>query len=133
MLNPEDILVVVDQVEDDEFDGKPYKRIITFTGESFKIGKKLEHKWDLLVHGVCLKLIMAVWQGNTYVKDYDRCLDITEGKMKELMQPAPKNPKDVSIERQTAVKCVCEMLAAGAEVPEDIKEYTLEWLRNALK
>ena len=142
MLNPEDILVVVDRVEDDTFTDdkgtvKKYKSVITFAGETYKIGEKLSAKWPLLDHGVALKLTMESFTKNgeeiTYVKNFDRCFDITPEKVAELSKPAPKNPKDLSIERQTAVKCVCGMLAAGAEVPEDIKDSTLEWLRSALK
>jgi hypothetical protein len=133
MLNPEDILVVVDRVEDDTYDNKPFKRIITFAGEDYKIGRNLESKWPLLVHGVCLKLVMGTYKGNPYVDKLERCLDLTEEKKAELMKPAPKNPKDLSIERQVAVKCVAEMMAAGIEIPEDIKDLTLDWIRSALK
>jgi len=133
MLNPEDILVVVDRVEDDERDGKVRKRIICFTGEEYIIGLNLKEKWPILQHGVCLKLVMGTYQGNPYVKEVDRALDITEERMKELMTPAPRNPKDLSIERQVAVKCICEMLAAGASVPEDVEKMAFDWLRSALK
>lgn len=142
MLNPEDILVVVDYVEDDTFTDdkgtvKKYKSIITFAGETYKIGEKLSAKWALLDHGVALKLTMETFNKNgediTYVKNVDKCFDLTQEKYEQLCKPAPRNPKELSIERQVAVKCVCEMLANGAEVPEDIKDATLEWLRNALK
>jgi hypothetical protein len=142
MLNPEDILVVVDRVEDDTFTGdkgavKKYKSIITFAGETYKIGEKLAAKWPLLEHGVALKLTMESFTKNgeevTYVKNFDRCFDITPEKVAELSKPAPKNPKDLSIERQVAVKCVSELMAAGIEVPEDIKDLTLDWIRSALK
>lgn len=133
MQNPNEIIVIVDQVEDDVWDGKPYKRIVTKAGESYKIGRNLQPKWESLVHGAALQLIMDVYKGNTYVKDFNKCYDLTQEKMAELSQPAPKNPRDASIERQVAVKCVVDLMcAAYKELPDDIKSLTLEWLRNAI-
>jgi hypothetical protein len=138
-----EIIAVIDRVEDDEWASggktKKYKVIITKSGEDFKIGERLEAKWGLLQPGVAVRLIMDTFQkGNevtTYVKDFDRCYDLTMDKMAELSQPAPKNPKDASIERQVAVKCVCDLLASehGSVLPQDIVDATIEWLRSALK
>jgi hypothetical protein len=133
MQNPNEIICVVDRVEDDEWQGKPYKRIIAKSGEDYKIGQRLNEKWVLLKPGAAVQLIMDVFKGNTYVKDFDLCYDLTMDKMAELSQPAPKNPKDISIEKQTAVKCVSRIIAGGQPVPEDIKELAFEWLRSALK
>jgi hypothetical protein len=54
-------------------------------------------------------------------------------KMAELSQPAPKNPRDLSIERQVAVKCSCDLMVGKVEIPEDIKTMAIEWIRRALK
>jgi len=128
-----EVIIVVDRIEDDEWQGKPYKRLIAKSGEDFKIGQRLHEKWILLKPGAAVRLIMDVFKGNTYVKDFDLCYDLTMEKMAELSQPAPKNPKDLSIEKQTAVKCASRMIAGGVELPEDIKTMTLEWIRSALK
>jgi hypothetical protein len=131
--NPNDNIVIVDQIENDEYNGKPYKRIVTKSGETFKIGQRLEAKWILLKPGAAVRLIMDEYKGNAYVKDFDLCYDLSMDKMAELSQPAPKNPKDISIEKQTAVKCVSRILAGGQPVPDDIKALAFEWLRSALK
>ena len=126
-------IVIIDQVEDDQWDGKPYKKIITMAGETYKMGRHLTAKYDTLQHGVALRLMMDTHEGKLYVKDFETCLNLSQERIAQLSKPAPKNPKDLSIERQVAVKCVSEMLAAGIEVPEDIRNLTLEWLRGVLK
>jgi hypothetical protein len=142
MQNPNEIICVADRIEDDEWsDGsgkvKKYKVIITKSGEDYKIGERLEAKWGLLKSGAALRLIMDTFQKGgevtTYVKDFDTCYNLTQEKMAELSKPAPKNPKDISIEKQTAVKCVSRILSGGQPVPDDIKALAFEWLRSALK
>ena len=130
---PNEIITVVDQVEAGDYNGKPFKRIITKSGETYKIGQRMEAKWILLKQGAAVRLQMDEYKGQTYVKDFDLCYDLSMDKMAELSQPAPKNPKDLSIERQTAVKCVSRIIAGGQPVPDDIKELAFEWLRSALK
>ncbi len=130
-----DLIVIVDQVEDDEWDGKAFKKIITKAGETYKLGKHLISKYNLLAPGAALRLVMDKYEGREYVKDYDLCINLAAERIKELSQPAPKNPKDASIERQVAVKCVCDLLATerGVLLPQDIVDATIEWLRSALK
>jgi hypothetical protein len=128
-----DIIVIIDTVEDDEWDGKAFKKIITKAGETYKMGRHLTPKYNLLSTGVALRLVMDKHEGREYVKDYDACINLATERIKELSQPAPKNPRDISIERQTAVKCVCDILAGGQPVPDDLKEMTFEWIRGALK
>jgi len=128
-----EIITVVDQVEAGDYNGKPFKRIITKSGETYKIGQRMEAKWILLKQGAAVRLQMDEYKGQTYVKDFDLCYDLSMDKMAELSQPAPKNPKDLSIERQVAVKCVTDMICAKADVPPDIRDLAIEWLRSALK
>ena len=128
-----EIITVVDQVEAGDYNGKPFKRIITKSGETYKIGQRMEAKWILLKQGAAVRLQMDEYKGQTYVKDFDLCYDLSMDKMAELSQPAPKNPKDLSIERQVAVKCATDMMCAKVEIPEDIQTMTLEWIRGALK
>jgi len=132
-MQQNDLIVIVDRVEDETHNGKTRKRIITYAGQEYTIGLNLKEQWPILAHGVCLRLIMGVYQGNQYVDQMERCVDLTDEKRKELMQPAPKNPKDASIERQVAVKCVVDLICAGREVPDDLRKATEEWLRSALK
>ena len=128
-----EIILVVDRIEDDEWQGKPYKRLIAKSGEDYKIGQRLNEKWVLLKPNAAVRLIMDTFKGNLYVKDFDLCYDLSMEKMAELSQPAPKNPKDISIERQVAVKCVCRIMAGGVSVPEDVEKMVFEWIRSALK
>jgi len=128
-----DLIVIVDRVEDDEWDGKSFKKVITMSGETYKMGRHLIPKYNLLTHGAALRLIMDKHEGREYVKDYDACINLSKERVDELSKPAPKNPKDASIERQVAVKCVVDLMCAGKEIPGDLKKATEEWLRNALK
>lgn len=128
-----EIIAVIDRVEDGEYDGKPHKKVLTKSGETYKIGQRLSQKWPILKPGTPIRLIMDTYKGNEYVKDVDACYDVTMDKMAELSQPAPKNPKDASIERQVAVKCVVDLICAGKEVPDDLRKMTEDWLRSALK
>jgi hypothetical protein len=128
-----EIITVVDQVEAGDYNGKPFKRIVTKSGETYKIGQRMEAKWVLLKQGAAVRLQMDEYKGQIYVKDFDLCYDLSMEKMAELNQPAPKNPRDASIERQVAVKCVTDLMAANVEVPEDIKTMAIEWIRGALK
>jgi hypothetical protein len=128
-----EVIAVIDRVDDGEYEGKPHKKILTKAGASFKIGQRLSAKWGILQPGTPVRLIMDTYKGNEYVKDVDACINIVAETIKELSEPAPKNPRDISIERQTAVKCVCDILAGGQPVPDDLKEMTFEWIRGALK
>jgi hypothetical protein len=132
-MQTNELIVIIDTVEDDEWDNKAFKKILTMSGETYKLGRHLIPKYNLLSHGVALRLIMDKHDGREYVKDYDACINLVAETIKELSEPAPKNPRDISIERQTAVKCVCDILAGGQPVPDDLKEMTFEWIRGALK
>jgi hypothetical protein len=128
-----EVIAVIDRVDDGEYEGKPHKKILTKAGETFKIGQRLSPKWNILKPGTPIWLIMDNYKGNEYVKDIDACYDVAMDRVKELSQPAAKNPRDISIERQVAVKCTCDLMAAKVEIPEDIQTMTLEWIRSALK
>lgn len=134
MAAQNEIMVIVDYVENEIHNGKTRKKITTMAGEIYTIGLNLTEKWPLLVHGVALVLKMGTYQNSPYVDDIDTCLNITEQRRKEFSQPAPKNPKDLSIERQTAVKCVVDLMcSAYPDLPDDLRDATFEWLRGALK
>jgi hypothetical protein len=128
-----EVIAVIDRVDDGEYEGKPHKKILTKAGASFKIGQRLSAKWGILQPGTPVRLIMDTYKGNEYVKDVDACINIVAETIKELSEPAPKNPRDISIERQVAVKCTCDLMAAKVEIPEDIQTMTMEWIRSALK
>jgi len=132
-MQTNELIVIIDTVEDDEWDNKAFKKILTMSGETYKLGRHLIPKYNLLSHGVALRLIMDKHDGREYVKDYDACINLAADRVKELSLPAPKNPKDISIERQVAVKCACDLMCAKVEIPEDIQTMTLEWIRGALK
>lgn len=128
-----EVIAVIERVDDGEYDGKPHKKVLTKAGETFKIGQRLAQKWNILQPNTPIRLIMDIYKGNEYVKDVDACINLVPEKVKELSQPAPKNPRDVSIERQVAVKCVTDLICAKADVPPDISDLAIEWIRSALK
>lgn len=124
--------IVIDTVTDESYDGKPYKLVTAKSGATYRVSNKLKEKWGLLASNIPVRLIMDIWNNNPYVKDLDRCIDLTETKIAELSKPK-RNLKDVSIEAQVAVKAVADMLNFGqAKVPDDIQELTFEWIRKAL-
>lgn len=128
-----EVIVVVDRVEEKTFEGKPsgYK-LIDKGGEERTIGKVLNTRISELQSGMAVKLTMDTFNGNPYVKDFARCIDMLPDKIKELSKPI-KNIKDISIEAQAAVKCATDLMAQGVECPDDIKELTFEWIRRSLK
>jgi hypothetical protein len=128
-----EIIAVIERVEDGEYDGKPHKKVLTKAGETFKIGQRLAQKWNILQPNTPIRLIMDIYKGNEYVKDVDACINLVPEKIKELSQPAPKNPRDISIERQVAVKCVTDLMCADKMADQELIELTIAWLRSALK
>lgn len=125
--------IIIDTVEDDEWEKKKYKKITSKEGDIFKVGIRLQHKWMHLLPDTPLKLTIDTYNNNEYVKDFDKCYDLAQDMTDKLSKPK-KNIKDVSIEAQAAVKSISDMLICGQiSVPDDIKNMTFEWIRKALK
>ena len=68
----EDKIIVIGTIEDDEFDNKPFKRVIDKDGNAYKIkqgrGGKLKEKWPLLEEGLAIKLIFGEYTNPSGVK-----------------------------------------------------------------
>ncbi len=86
-----DIIGVITSVEDDEYQGKAFKRVTLGTGEVLKVkyGREgaLKAKWALLQEGVAMKFTMKDYTTPDGVKiPFVFDIDTVEG---ELPPPAP--------------------------------------------
>ncbi|MFA5048939.1 MAG: hypothetical protein WC516_08000 [Patescibacteria group bacterium] len=124
-----EIIAVVDRVEEKE--ANKYK-LITKTGDEYTIGKVLNDRINEFQSGIAVKLTMDSYNNFPYIKDFAKCIDLTPEKIKELSKPA-KNPRDISIEAQVAVKAIIDLMAHSIPVTQDLEEMTMIWIRNALK
>lgn len=133
-------VVAIDYVEDADWEGKAYLRIVDKSGVEHRLGQHLKEKYEFvksLPSGTPVKLTMATFtkQGEEkeYVKEIEKATAALADQINTKSVPS-KNSKDISTEAQVAVKVVADMLNFGqVGVPEDIKELTFEWIRKALK
>ncbi len=131
-------VIVIDRIEDDEYEGQSRLKIIDKSGQEWKLGKALIKKYDWvrkLPQGTALKVTMANFDKNgqtiEYVKDVEEAMGVLSERVAEKLAPV-KNLKDISIEAQVAVKSVVDLMINKQDVPSDIKDMTFEWIRKAL-
>ena len=137
MAEPNFNVVVLDFVEDATWENKKYLRLMDKSGGEWRLGQHLVPKYPWvrsLPSGTAVKLIMDVFTKNgenkEYVKDIEKASDALA---KQNAAKITKNPRLVADEAIVAVKGVVDLLSNKVEVPEDIKEMTFKWIRNALK
>lgn len=131
-----DKIVIIDSIEDDQYQGKAYKLIIDKQGEAHKIGQLLKDKWYMLKPDEAIRLKMSTFtkegKNIAYVKDIEVVQNIFEREA-ALKVAQSKNPRDTSIEAQVAVKAVVDLEVSGRDIPDDIHEMCLSWIRKALE
>ena len=131
-----DLVIVIDHVEDDQYEGKPFKRVIDKQGDKHRVSQQLEGKWYMLQPDETIRLTMGTFDKGgksfEYVKDVETVKDVfvREAAAKVAQQ---KSPKDISIEAQVAVKAVTDLMVADKGVSDDIKKLTEDWIRKALE
>jgi hypothetical protein len=139
MTEPKFNVVVLDFVEDATWDDKKYLRLMDKSGGEWRLGQHLIPKYPWvrsLPSGTAVKLIMDAFVKNgeskEYVKDIEKA---SEALAKQNATKITKNPRLVADEAMVAVKGVVDLLCCekATPVPEDIKEMTFKWMRNALK
>jgi hypothetical protein len=130
-------VVVLDFVEDATWDDKKYLRLMDKSGGEWRLGQHLIPKYPWvrsLSPGTAVKLIMEIFTKNgqdiEFVKDIEKASDALA---KQNATKITKNPRLVADEAMVAIKGVTDLLSNKVEVPEDIKEMTFKWIRNALK
>ena len=132
-------VVVLDYITEDSYEGKSFLKLVDKSGKEWKLGKHLTPKYPVVQtweSGTPVKLVMGIYrvdgEDKPYVKDFERAAAALSDSIAQRLAPT-RNLKDISIERQCAVKCVVELVCAGKEVDSELVELTMNWLREALK
>ncbi len=93
-----EILGSITKVEDDDYQGKDFKKVTLANGQVLKVkyGREgsLRAKWELLQEGKAIKFIMGEYQGKPFVKDIES--------LAEQLQPAV-NPNETGMPQQDEV------------------------------
>ena len=93
-----EILGSISKVEDDDYQGKDFKKVTLANGQVLKVkyGKEgsLKAKWGLLQEGKAIKFTMGEYQGKPFVSDIES--------IAELLKPAV-NPNDTPIPQQAEI------------------------------
>ena len=131
-------VVVLDFVEDAEWNGKKYLRLMDKGGREWRLGGHLTAKYPWvksLQSGTTVKLTMELFTKNgktkEFVKDIEKASDVLAKQNAAKLNV--KNPRLISEEAIVAVKCATDLLSNKVEIPDDIKELTFTWIRNSLK
>ncbi len=132
-------VVVLDYITEGSYEGKSFLKLVDKSGKEWKLGKHLIPKYPVVQtweSGTPVKLVMGIYhvdgEDKLYVKDFERAAAALGDSIAQRLAPQ-RNLKDISIERQCAVKCVVELLCASKEVDQELTDLTMNWLREALK
>ncbi len=131
-------LVVLDYVEDAEWDGKKYLRLMDKGGNEWRLGQHLAQKYAWvrsLPSGTTVKLTMDTFikdgESKDFVRDIEKASDVLmKQNANKLVQ---RNPKFITEEAQVAVKATVDLLVNKIEVPQDIQDMAFTWIKNSLK
>ena len=111
----DEILGSIIKVEDDDYQGKDFKKVTLANGQVLKVkyGKEgiLKAKWGLLQEGKAIKFTMGEFNGKPFVSDIES--------IAELLKPAV-NPNDTPIpqQKEVAVNTESPVKTAEANVPD---------------
>ena len=90
--------VIIDRVEDSDYQGKAFKKVTDKTGKTFnvKYGRegKLKDKWDLLVPGNAIEITWGDYNGKPFVQDFKVVAEASEVAKLEprKLEPIPLQP-----------------------------------------
>ena len=110
-----EILGSITKVEDDDYQGKAFKKVTLADGQVLKVkyGREgmLKAKWGILVEGTAVKFTMGEYSGKPFVLDIES--------IAELLKPAA-NPNGTEMPQQKEVAVNTENLVrtADANVPD---------------
>lgn len=132
-------VVVLDYITEDSYEDKKFLKLVDKSGKEWKLGKHLIPKYAIVQtweSGTPVKLVMGIYrvdgEDKPYVKDFERAAAALGDSIVQRLAPT-RNLKDISIERQCAVKCVVELMCAGKEIDSELVELTMNWLKEALR
>lgn len=134
----DDIYGTITSVEDDDYQGKAFKKVTLGTGEVFNVkygqGGALKAKWPILQVGVAIKFTMGVYNGKPFVQD----IATVEG---ELLPPAQKTtvpeepPKwagisaDEERRRSVSISYAKDLACHGKIGIDEMKRFANEFLK----
>ncbi len=84
-------VVIIDKVEDDDYQGKAFKKVTDKTGKTFNVkygkGGTLKEKWPLLMPGNAIEITWGEFNGKPFVQDFKVVVGAQEAAQ---LQPAPE-------------------------------------------
>ena len=105
--------VIIDRVEDGDYQGKSFKKVTDKTGKTFnvKYGREgaLKAKWPLLIPGNAIEIEWGEYNGKPFVKDFKVVVGAQElgalgtqntigrGEYPDPPSPPPPNPQAVGM------------------------------------
>jgi len=134
-------------IQDDAYEGKDFKKVTLGDGKVLNVkygkGGSLKAKWGELVEGQTYEWVMGEYNGKPFVRDF---IFVGKGlaptpKLAEApdkMTPDMWADKDkvtrLSIERQTSVKCACEIASDDATIEQILEtaEKIAGWIANGV-
>ena len=121
-----EILGSITKVEDDDYQGKDFKKVTLVNGQVLKVkyGKEgsLKAKWGLLQEGKAIKFVMGEYQGKPFVKDIES--------IAEQLQPAV-NPNETGMPQQDEVDKALSEARAKLNTPNpQNRSYALSYAKD---
>ena len=121
-----EILGSIIKVEDDDYQGKDFKKVTLANGQVLKVkyGKEgiLKAKWGLLQEGKAIKFTMGDYQGKPFVSDIES--------IAELLKPAV-NPNETEIPQQEEADKALDEARAKLNTPNpQNRGYALSYAKD---
>ncbi len=117
-----DKIIVIEKVEDDNYQGKGFKKVTDKAGETWKIksGREdsLKNKWHLLVPGKAIKLTMGEYQGHPFVQNFEVVEDLFVEQAATKVQEQQKTDTD-NTKAQTMFASYVKDAWLGGKLPTD--------------
>ena len=96
-------VVIIDKVEDADYQGKAFKKVTDKTGKTFnvKYGRegKLKAKWDLLIPGNAIEITWGTYNNIPFVQDF-----VVVGEAGEVTKLAPEPSEKVLPEHEEVIR-----------------------------
>jgi len=128
-------VITIENINDAEYDGKPYKKIEDTDGLYWNVkqgrGGQLKEKWPLLKRGAVLDLVLGDFKGKKYIQDFELVSD--QVAKRAIEQQGEQNyQKQISIESQTAARVAADLIIADKLDILQGKDLDISLLKSAL-
>ncbi len=140
-----DITGIITSVEDDDYEGKSFKKVTLGTGEVLKVkyGREgaLKAKWGLLQEGVAIHFKMKDFTKGGAAYPFVDDIETVEGALPEATEPStvlvPEPPKvkwagisaDEERRRSVSISYAKDLACHGKIGVEDMKRFANEFLK----